>query len=96
MKHNPSKLSFITMEQTMPSPVSTALPPSPRKTLRREIAAALLIKVVLLWGLWYLAFRHEGDKPAAKPDIAELFRNTKATTPPQSSVTSKENTYAIG
>jgi len=56
----------------------------------------LLIKVVLLWGLWYVAFRHDGDKPANKPDIAELFRSTKASTPPQSSANSKEKTYAIG
>ena len=80
----------------MPSHVSTVLPPSPRSALRREIAAALLIKVVLLWGLWYVAFRHDGDKPANKPDIAELFRATKSSTPPQSSANSKEKTYAIG
>lgn len=96
MKHNPSKLSFTTMEQTMPSPVSIALPPSPHRTLQREIVVALIIKAVLLWGLWYVAFRYDGDKPVAKPDIAELFRSTKASTPPQSSVTSKENTHAIG
>ncbi|MEI7866578.1 MAG: hypothetical protein WCI11_01705 [Candidatus Methylumidiphilus sp.] len=80
----------------MPSPVSTALPPSPHRTLQREIAVALIIKAVLLWGLWYVAFRHDSDKPAAKPDIAEFFRPTKAAMPPQSSVTSKENPYAIG
>ncbi len=80
----------------MPSHVSTALPPSPRRTLQREIAAALLIKAVLLWGLWYVAFRHDGDKPAAKPDIADFFRPTKASTPPQSSANPKEKPYAIG
>jgi len=80
----------------MPSHVSTALPPLPRKTLRREIAVALIIKVVLLWGLWYLAFRHDGDKPVAKPDIADLFRPTKASMPPQPSANPKEKPHAIG
>jgi hypothetical protein len=80
----------------MPSRASTALPLSPSKTLRREIAAALIIKVVLLWGLWYVAFRHDGDKPVAKPDIAELFRPAKASPPPQSSANPKEKPHAIG
>ena len=89
-------LNLSLLNKAMPNFVSTVLPPSPRRTLRREIAAALLIKAVLLWGLWYVAFRHDGDKPANKPDIAELFRSTKASTPPQSSANSKEKTYAIG
>jgi hypothetical protein len=40
--------------------------------LRWEIGIALLIKILLLIGLWFLIFRWM-DKPATKPDIAELF-----------------------
>ncbi len=49
---------------------STALPkPS---LLRWEIGVALLIKIVLLTGLWFLIFRWQ-DKPPAKPDMAQHF-----------------------
>lgn len=37
-----------------------------------EISAALLIKVVLLTGLWFLLFRWQ-DRPASKPDMAAHF-----------------------
>ncbi len=40
--------------------------------LRWEIGFALLIKVVLLAGLWFLIFRWQ-DRPVAKPDIATHF-----------------------
>ena len=40
--------------------------------LRREIGVALLIKILLLTGLWFLIFRWP-DRPAAKPDIAAHF-----------------------
>ena len=40
--------------------------------LRWEIAAALLVKIVLLIGLWFLIFRWQ-DRPAGKPDMAEHF-----------------------
>lgn len=40
--------------------------------LRWEIGIALLIKIVLLVGLWFLIFRWM-DKPASKPDVAEHF-----------------------
>jgi hypothetical protein len=44
--------------------------------LRWEIGFALLIKILLLIGLWLLIFRWM-DKPTAKPDIAEhLFKTT--------------------
>ncbi|MDD4915825.1 MAG: hypothetical protein PHW13_12405 [Methylococcales bacterium] len=36
---------------------------------RWEIGIALLFKIVLLTGLWFLIFRWS-DKPAEKPDIA--------------------------
>ncbi len=59
-----------------------------QRTLSREIAAALLIKLVLLWGLWYVAFRYDGDKPVTKPNIADLFRYTKASMPPHNFIRS--------
>ncbi|MBT9099814.1 hypothetical protein KFZ76_19130 [Methylovulum psychrotolerans] len=40
--------------------------------LRREIALALAVKIILLTGLWFLIFRWQ-DRPAAKPDIAVHF-----------------------
>ena len=40
--------------------------------LRWEITTALLIKIVLLIGLWFLIFRWM-DRPSSKPDIAEHF-----------------------
>ncbi len=40
--------------------------------LRWEIGIALLIKIVLLVGLWFLIFRWQ-DKPSTKPDIAAHF-----------------------
>jgi hypothetical protein len=43
-------------------------------TLRFEITAALLIKVMLLIGLWFLIFRYGGKPPDPQPDIAEHFR----------------------
>ena len=38
--------------------------------LRWEIGFALIIKVLLLTGLWFLIFRWP-EKPVARPDIAE-------------------------
>jgi hypothetical protein len=40
--------------------------------LRWEIALALLIKVILLTGLWFLIFRWQ-ERPTVKPDIAAHF-----------------------
>ncbi len=37
--------------------------------LRWEIGIALLIKIILLAGLWFLIFRWQ-DRPTSKPDIA--------------------------
>ncbi len=53
--------------------------------LRWEISVALLIKVVLLVGLWLLIFRWP-DRPAGKPDIAEHFA-----LPAQSTASSQSN-----
>ncbi|MDD2724545.1 MAG: hypothetical protein PHH59_11060 [Methylovulum sp.] len=40
--------------------------------LRWEIGLALLLKIILLTGLWFLLFRWQG-RPAVKPDIAAHF-----------------------
>jgi len=40
--------------------------------LRWEIGFAMLLKTLLLIGLWFLIFRWM-DKPTTKPDIAEHF-----------------------
>lgn len=49
----------------------SALPPK-SAALRLEIGIALLIKILLLTGLWFLIFRWQ-DRPAGKPDIASHF-----------------------
>jgi hypothetical protein len=40
--------------------------------LRWEIGIALLLKIILLTGLWFLIFRWP-DQPSGKPDIAAHF-----------------------
>jgi hypothetical protein len=55
------------MHQT---PLEPVLPKS--SLLRWEIGFAMLIKILLLVGLWFLIFRWM-DKPNDKPDIAEHF-----------------------
>lgn len=52
------------------TPIEPALPKS--SLLRWEIAVALLIKILLLTGLWFLIFRWQ-DRPVSKPDIADHF-----------------------
>lgn len=52
------------------SPLQPAIPKP--TLLRWEIGAAILIKILLLLGLWLLIFRWM-DKPAGKPDIAAHF-----------------------
>lgn len=42
-----------------------------RHRLRFEIAAVLAFKVVVLWALWFLVFRHDPAVP--RPQVAELF-----------------------
>ncbi|WP_446809185.1 hypothetical protein ACH50O_22875 (plasmid) [Methylomonas sp. 2BW1-5-20] len=51
-------------------PLEPVIPKSSQ--LRWEIGFALLIKILLLIGLWFLIFRWM-DKPATKPNIAEHF-----------------------
>lgn len=48
--------------------------------LRWEISLALLIKIILLTGLWFLIFRWQ-EQPTDKPDMAKHF----ALSTPQSS-----------
>lgn len=79
------------MNETMPKPIS--VPKS--GLLRWEIGIALMIKVALLAGLWYLIFRWP-DKPAAKPDVAALFIQTRPQTqvnPDFSSQPAKESRH---
>ena len=52
------------------TPLEPALPKS--SLLRWEIGIALLIKILLLIGLWFLIFRWQ-DRPANKPDVADIF-----------------------
>ena len=44
--------------------------PSKPSTLRFEITAALIVKVLLLVGLWFVIFRFPGREPGERPDIA--------------------------
>lgn len=53
-----------------PTPLEPELPKS--SLLRWEIGVALLIKILLLTGLWFLIFRWQ-DRPVSKPDIADHF-----------------------
>lgn len=54
-------------------PTNFLKPALPKSSLLRwEIGAALLIKILLLIGLWFLIFRWM-DKPVSKPDIAQHF-----------------------
>jgi hypothetical protein len=46
--------------------------PPKSNLFRWEIGVALLVKIVLLIGLWFLIFRWQ-DKTRVKPDIAAHF-----------------------
>jgi len=50
----------------------TARMPPKTHLLRWEISTALLIKMVLLTGLWFLIFRWQ-ERPVIKPDISVHF-----------------------
>ena len=64
--------------------MNTNKPTLPKPSLLRwEISFALLIKLLLLTGLWFLIFRWQ-DQPADKPDMARHF----ALSTPQSSAVS--------
>jgi hypothetical protein len=62
-------------------------------TLRFELTAALVLKVILLAALWFVIFRYGGKKAAPQPDIAEQFQlpaTAGSTEPPHSPL---ENTH---
>ena len=61
----------------------SALPPP--NLLRWEIGIALLIKIILLTGLWFLIFRWQ-DRPPSKPDVAKHFAVAAQTSPTTSSL----------
>jgi len=58
----------VFMPNTSPKHFATR----PRWGLPAEIAAALLLKLMLLWGLWHFAI--QPGKPLVKPDRADVFR----------------------
>ena len=43
-------------------------------TLRFELSAALVLKVILFVALWFVIFRFNGKKAEPQPDIAEQFQ----------------------
>jgi hypothetical protein len=47
--------------------------------LRRELTLALLVKIILLVGLWYLIFRWQGKPAVPPPDIATHFQLAPST-----------------
>jgi hypothetical protein len=55
----------------MSNPTRTVSQSAGRDFLRWEIGAALLVKVLLLTGLWSPFFRGGGE--SAKPDVGALF-----------------------
>ena len=57
-----------------------------------EISTALLIKLLLLIGLWFLIFRWS-EKPANKPDIAQHFALPALSKQPDLSQPSQENAH---
>lgn len=68
--------------------------PSKRRTLSREITVALLIKLVLLSGLWFLVFRDGDGNSKAKPDIAAVFGSQPAGNA-HSSINPQETSHAV-
>jgi len=65
---------------------------SKSSTLRFEITAALIVKVLLLVGLWFVIFRFPGRDPNARPDIAaQLLAPVDHQLPPPDSPTPKSS-----
>lgn len=46
---------------------------SPRAGLKREIALALAIKVLLLYALWWGFFSHKPDRDTVAAQVAQQF-----------------------
>jgi hypothetical protein len=74
---------FETMNR--PSEHRPGLPPG--ATLHWEITAAICVKVVLLWALWFLFFRTDGQRPSVRPNVAARWfaADVAEMTPPLSS-----------
>lgn len=66
---------LLMRETYMNDSITKTVPiPIPKSNLFRwEISIALLVKLILIVGLWFLIFRWS-DKPIEKPDIAAHFR----------------------
>lgn len=61
------------------NPIRSVSSDAGRDALRSEIGAVLLVKALLLTGLWLLFFRGGGE--AAKPDVGALFVSGSAAGP---------------
>jgi len=62
-------------------------------TLRFELTAAMVLKVILLVSLWFAVFRYGGEKAAPQPDIAEQFQLPAAAGTSESPHSPLENTH---
>jgi hypothetical protein len=62
-------------------------------TLRFELTAALVLKVILLVALWFVIFRYGGKKAAPQPDIAEQFQLPASAGPSESTHSPLENPH---
>jgi len=66
--------------------MTTDKPALPAPTLLRwEIGIALLVKIILLTGLWFLIFRWQ-VRPPSKPDVAKHFAVAAQISPATSSL----------
>lgn len=63
------------------------------ETLRFELTAALVLKVILLVALWFVIFRYGGKKAAPQPDIAEQFQLPATAGPSESTHSPLENSH---
>lgn len=64
-------------------------------TLRFEIMLALLLKLLLLAGLWFLLFRWPGRPSAPPADIAERFQLAGAMSRPDTADASSHPSQEI-
>ncbi|MGR8929336.1 MAG: cytochrome oxidase putative small subunit CydP [Gammaproteobacteria bacterium] len=69
--------------------MNTTKPTLPKPNLlRREITAALFVKLILLIGLWFMLFRWL-QQPTTQTDIAEHFALPASRSPALSDFSSK-------
>ena len=69
---------------------TTPLLPRPA-ALGWEILAALLLKVILLFGLWFLIFRWNDHSSSTQPDVAERFALPASRAAPNPPISSQPN-----